>query len=605
MTENLVFTGIGHSYGKYKILNKDIEEAVEKGFLGGFSKEKISSGKKYRQFCEKYGKISEFEYFAGHFMGFSERHHVVPFPPTNKKLHYAETSLDLGVRAIDNALKDACLKANKIDAWFVSTVSPHEQAPGIANSIKSYFTKFEDQNPCFSLASGCSGFNINLERAIEYFRNNPDAKHIVVAHTETMSSFLLQRIKFVPFVTFGDAAAAVIISKIHGKEKCGIIDIVNLHDLNMLDHVGVDQYNNLYMDDSLIKDRAIINIHHASEISLKKSNLNIDDIDMLVPHQTGNIILHQAAENLGISKDKVYMEGQKKFGNVSGTTVPICLSLLKKDKQLKKGMKILSATAGVGGTYGAFTYIVPEEKEKMEKFYKFKNDLSGKTVLLLGASGETGIKIAGELEKRNAKIILHTKKNKEKIKNIKNAEIFAADFANESQVKLFINEILNSYTEIDFVINAVSSLDRDTAYDVNFLAVCMIYKNILPLVKSVIIQIGSVTEDQGFNNFDEWTSSQRSMHGFLSSASGELLKNGIKTIYFMPGFAEKGISENFDEIEKFRFMISSGQEKLLNNQDLACNIVSSLYLPKIRGATDSYENAMLVRRIGYKAEVDV
>ncbi len=605
MTDNFVFTGTGDAYGKFKISNKDIDEAIDKGFLGGFSKEKIHASNKYKEFCKINGEISAFDYFAGNIMGFYERHHVAPFPPTKKKLHYAETSLELAVKAIDEALSDALIKPDSIDAWFISTVSPHEQAPGIATSVKSYFTEFYNQSPCFSLTSGCSGFNINIQRAVEYFKNNPDAMHIVVAHTETMSRFLKQRVKFIPFVTFGDAAAAVIISRLKDNEKYGIIDIVNLQDLHMLDYVGVDENKNLYMDDNLIKDRAILNIPHASEICLKKSGFKIDDIDLLVPHQTGNVILYQAAEKLGIPKERVYLEGQKKFGNVSGTTVPICFSLLNKSGKLKDGMKILSATAGVGGTYGAFTYIVKNKKNKNDNFYRYSNDLKDKNVLVLGASGATGFEIANELQKRNAKLILHANQNSEKLKCFENAEIIKCDFSDSNDVKSFMDTILKKYDKIDYLINSVSTIDKKHANTVNFIAPFEIIKNILPIIKSSILQVGTITEELSFYDFNEWTSSHRSIHGVLASASGEFLKTGIRILYFIPGFSENGISNKFDNKEKFRFMLSAGQSEYLDNKKVASNIVKSLYLPKILDSTDNYENAMQVRRIGYRREVDV
>jgi 3-oxoacyl-[acyl-carrier-protein] synthase III len=606
MIENFVFTGYGNSCGKYKITNSDIETAIEKGFLGGFSKEKIAAGSRYKQFLETNPNTSPFDFFAGHIMGFYERHHVAPFPPTKKKLHYAETSLGLAVRAIDEALEDAEIKASEIAAWFVSTVSPHEQAPGIANTIKAYFTEFENQSPCYTLASGCSGFNINLQRATEYFKQNPQAKHVVVAHTETMSSFLRQRIKFVPFVTFGDAAAAVVISRIMDDNKYGLIDIVNMHDLNMLDYVGVDENQNLYMDDSLIKDRAILNIPQAALKCIEKSKMKIEEIDMLVPHQTGNVILYKAAENLGIPREKVYLEGQKRYGNVSGATVPICFSLLNKNNQLRDGMKILSATAGVGGTYGAFTYIVKQKNKKTAaNFYKYTDDLKGKTALVLGASGSIGIEVSHELERRGAKLILHGNQNVQKLKSFKNAEIIIADFNNEEEIENLVDYFTGRNIYPDYLINAVSITNDSNAYKIAFKTPVDIIKSLITNIKSCVIQIGTVCEEMPFYDFDMWTSAHRSIHGFLASASGEFLKLGVRTIYFVPGFTQEGLSRNFDEKEKFRFMMKTGQEKYLTPKQIAVEIVKSLYLPKIIDTVNYYENAMIVRRMGYKMEVDV
>ena len=93
----------------------------------------------------------------------------------------------------------------QIDGWIVSTVSYHEHAPGIAATLKCYFVGAENQSPVMSLTSGCAGFNTGVKRAIEHFKANPRINHILLAHTEAMSHFLISNNDFVSHSTFGDA----------------------------------------------------------------------------------------------------------------------------------------------------------------------------------------------------------------------------------------------------------------------------------------------------------------------------------------------------------------------------------------------------------------
>jgi 3-oxoacyl-[acyl-carrier-protein] synthase-3 len=603
--ENYIFSGFGYSAGKYKISNSDIQEAIDKGFLKGFSKERINQSSTYQDYIKQYPGASELDYFAGHVMGFVERHNVTPFPPTKKKLYHSETSLELGVKAVKNALQDSNIQAHNIDAWFVSTVSPHEQAPGIGATIKSFFTDFDNPSPAFTIASGCAGFNINLEKAIHYFKMHPEANNIVILHTETMSVFLTDRIKFVPFVTFGDAAAAVILSRSFDDEKCGILDIVNYHDLKMLDYVGVDNNWNLYMDDKLIKDRAIINIPYASEQCLKLSKWKTSDIDYFVPHQTGNIILKPSAEKLNIPFEKVFLEGQNYYGNISGATVPLSFSLLHEQNMLKDNHKILSATAGVGGNYGAFTYTHKKITTKKSEFFLFENNLKNKTVLVLGASGELGLEICKELDKREATLWLHGNTNINKLKAFQNAKVFKCDFSNKEDLNDFIEELKKSDTAFDYVIKTSGSVALDKAFDVNFYAPIQIINAITHKIKNTIINIGSATEDAELYENDIWISSNRAFHGYLSSASGEFFKYGIRTVYLQPGFLNRGIVDKINEKNVFRFMMYVAQPEKLKIEDVAKDIVSSLYLPKVLQIQYCYENAMLLGRMGYKLEVDV
>jgi len=339
--ESYIFSGIGHAEARFKITNNEIGTALHNYHLSGFSNDKVVSSRNYQEFLKRQPGKTAFDYFTEEKMGFSVRHHVTPFPPTNKKIYFAESSLDLAVRAVRNALNNSGVHPSQVAAWFLSTVSPHEQAPGMAASMKSYLVSINNTTPAFTLTSGCAGFNINLERAVEYLKFHPESTHVVVVHSETMSSFLTNRIKFVPFVTFGDGAAAVVLSKVETPLPQGLLNIVNYHDVSMVDFVGVDKRWDLFMDDNVIKDRAIINIPAAAESALRNTGWQTTDIDFFVPHQTGNAILLPAIEKLGIPRSKLFTDAQMQYGNVSGATVPMSLSLLHQQNKLSPGTKIL------------------------------------------------------------------------------------------------------------------------------------------------------------------------------------------------------------------------------------------------------------------------
>ncbi|MDR2836846.1 MAG: SDR family NAD(P)-dependent oxidoreductase [Bacteroidales bacterium] len=608
MYENYYFSGFGFFTGKFKIKNSDIEEAIDKGFLQGFNKSRILKNENYQNFLKNNTESTPLEFFAGEIMGFKERYYVTPFPPTRKKLYYAESSLELAVKAIKNALIDSQVQATEIGAWFASTVSPHEQAPGIAATIKSFFCKSDNFSPAISTISGCAGFLINVEKAVNFLKSHSEVNHVVVAHTETMSSFLTQRIKYVPFVTFGDTAAAIIISKTNSFDKFGIIDVSNFHDLKMLDYVGVDNNSNLYMDDKFIKDRAIENIPIATKICLKKSAWEIDDIDLFVPHQTGNIIIKPAAEKLQIPKEKIFMEAQNYYGNVSGSTIPLSLCLLNEQKKLQDGTKIMSATAGVGGNYGAFSYIHKQKNKKNEDFYLYYDDLKGKNILIIGASENLGFHIANECNSRGANLFLHCSSNNSKVlSNFGNPKMYNCDISNKNNLQSFLNELIVTGIIFDYLIIASSGIDKENALQENFFSIVEIINCLVKnhQIKSKILKIGCAMEDSKCFNDDLWLSSNRAIHGFLASASGEFSSYGINTVYLQPAFLEDGISSKINQKTVSQFMYQIGQNEMLSTEDFSKDVVNSLYLHKVLNFSYSYENTMLVGRIGYKPEVDL
>lgn len=600
--QSFYFSGYGHSAGKFKISNSDIFTAIEKSYLGGFSEDKILSSKNYEAYHIDNPDTSAFEYFAGHKMGFHNRHHVTPFPPTRKKLYYAETSLDLAVIAVKNAIQDSGIHPEKFGAWFLSTVSPHEQAPGMAASLKAHFVRFKNQTPTFTLASGCAGFNENLERAKDYMIEHPEIDHVIIVHAETMSAFLTNRVKFVPFVTFGDAASAIILSRGDFPQSRGLQKVLNYQDQKMLDFVGVDKNWNLYMDDSVIKDRAIVNIQIAASKVLEISNWSVDEIDWFIPHQTGNAILLPTADALGIPHKKVFLDEQHEFGNTSGATVAISLSMLNSSNRLKPGAKILSAMAGVGGNYGAFTYVVPDrEKAKLKNVYE--SDLEGKTVLVTGASGYLGNAVAVQLLELGANCILHYNTNVPIVPECHKSRVYfiKADFCNESEIKSFINYIAAS--KINFFINAASNIENHKK--VNFLTAFEIIKAVLLKQPECVINIGNAAEDTLIPELKDYLGSISAYHGILASASGEFFSKKVRLVYYMPSIMNGGISKKVNAKQIFRFMMSVGQEEALDLTITAKKIVKSLYIPKVENVQNSYENLMIVRRDGYKLEVDI
>ncbi len=617
MTTSYIFTGMGHSAGKYKITNEFIGDALRKGFLRGFDEERMAKSKNYLSYKEKNPNIGPFDYFVREKMGFNTRWHVTPFPPTRKKLNYAESSLELGVKAADMAMKDAGVTPKQIEAWFVSTVSPHQKAPGIAAAIKSHFVGFKNFTPAYTLTSGCSGFNINLERAIEFLKVNPKVKHVVVGHTETMSSFLTQRVKFVPFVTFADGAAFVVLSRVQTKTPQGVLHINNYQDIQMVDFVGVDKNWNLYMDDSLIKDRAVQNIPEASIEVLDKSNWKIADVDLCVPHQTGNAILYPAAQQLGLSPEQVYLEAQHEYGNISGATVPIAFSMLNEADKLKPGMKILSPMAGVGGNYGAFTYVVPDSNNSLPKLEcLFRGDLKGTNAIVLGASGTLGSEIARELILRGANVILHYNKHNQKISELVLlakangviCESYQADFNDKEQVDRLVNSVTREEREINFFVNAAGVLmsrKHGKVLNVNNYAPLKIFKKIIPCLKGTALFVGAAAEDINVPEIHNFISAKRSLHGTMASMSGEILKAGNYLVWYIPGVLNEGMLGNIDAKALYKFTVEIGQEKPLAVNETAFRIVNSLYIPKVEGTHHDYENAMVVRRDGYQLEVDI
>lgn len=613
--ENYIFSGTGYSLGKYLTTNQELEEAVRKESLTGFNENRIKNSKGYKLFVESNPDVSPFCYFVEHVMGFNTRNHVVPFPPTLAKSKNKDTALELAVDAVSGALEDAGIHPEKIDKWFFSNATGFEQAPGIAATVKCHFVNLNNQKPTFTVNSACVGFNINLQNAIEFLKCNPDAKHVIVSHTEVMSGLLNNKTDFVPFATFADAAAAVVLSKSESDKREGVLSVLNKEDMYMIDFLGADKAGNLYMGAGQVKNRATENIVNISKEILEKSCIDQNDIDLLIPHQTGNAIVLSAVEKLNFPIQKVYQEVQKNHGNLSGASVPVSISKLFTESRLKSGQKILCPVAGLGGEFGAFIYVVPEFSAKTK--IDISGDLQGKTALVTGSSGDLGLEIACRLAERGCNLVLQYNSGYEKINNLKNKLSDKNVNIKLKKADFLINEdftnLVNSIEKIDFLIHSsgvtgnisracdISREDMSKTLEINALIPIELTKRLSSKISKggTILYIGSAAEDAQFSGNSDYISSKRALHGFAVSFADELIIRGIRTIYYMPGIIKGNMSRKLSEMQLNNSMALINQESILETSRIAESIVNSLYKFKVVRVRSEYENSAIIRKDGY------
>jgi 3-oxoacyl-[acyl-carrier-protein] synthase-3 len=86
---------------------------------------------------------------------------------------------------------------------------------------------------------------------------------------------------------------------------------------------------------------------------LKKANLSLSDIDVIVPHQANQRIIEGIAQKLGLPIEKFIVSIQN-HGNTSAASIPLAFWEGIKAGQIKRGQKILFVGLGAGLAFGAF-----------------------------------------------------------------------------------------------------------------------------------------------------------------------------------------------------------------------------------------------------------
>ena len=112
--------------------------------------------------------------------------------------------------------------------------------------------------------------------------------------------------------------------------------------------------------------------------------------------------------------------------------------------------------------------------------------------------------------------------------------------------------------------------------------------------------VGSAAEDAQFSGSSAYVATKRSLHGFVASASWEAFSKGLRTVYYMPGIVETGMTEQLNSKQVFMAMQQINQNNLLPVDNVAERIVKSLYLINVNKVDDSFENILTVRRDGYQ-----
>lgn len=279
-----------------------------------------------------------------------------------KQRHIAsreEASSDLGVKAALEALKDADLGVEDIDGIVTATLSPDHIFPSTACIIQGKLGAVKAA--AFDVGAGCSGFVYALTVALGLVETGFD--NVLVIGTEAISRFVNWQDRST-CVLFGDGAGAAIVGRVN---KGGVLGFDlgsdgSGHGLLTVPVGGsrepvtvgnIDQNRHfLYMSGSEVFRFAVRILPKTSKKALEKANLNISDLDWMIPHQANTRIIDAAIDLLQLDKNKVIVNLER-YGNTSAASIPIAWVEAVKDGKIKRGDKLLLVGFGAGLTWAS------------------------------------------------------------------------------------------------------------------------------------------------------------------------------------------------------------------------------------------------------------
>jgi len=273
---------------------------------------------------------------------------------------------DLATAAARQALEDAGLTINDIDALVVATTTPDMVFPSTASVVQ--YKLGGVGFPAWDIQAVCSGFVYGLAQMDGMMRAGM-FKRVLLIGAESMTRIVDWKDRGT-CVLFGDGAGAVVL-EVSDKEG-GVLGSV-LHcdgsyrhllkaqhpypgaspDDSMMD-MGIDAAGvaAIEMKGNEVFRMAVSKLGEVVHEILAQCSISADEVDWLVPHQAKIRILQATAKKLGADMNKVIVTVDQ-HANTSSASVPLALNKAYRDGRFETGQLLLLEAFAGGFAWGA------------------------------------------------------------------------------------------------------------------------------------------------------------------------------------------------------------------------------------------------------------
>ncbi|MDR4504659.1 MAG: ketoacyl-ACP synthase III [Candidatus Scalindua sp.] len=268
---------------------------------------------------------------------------------------------DLAVEASLRALEDAKVLPSELDLIVTSTITPDCLFPSTSCFVQEKLGA--TRAGAFDILAACAGFIYALSIAKNFVLSGT-RQTVLVVGAECLSK-VTDYTDRTTCVLFGDGAGAAVVQKSKGRRE--IVKTLlgadgSQADLLMLpaggsrmpaSHETVDSRSHyIKLKGKLLFKLAVTNMVEVILKSVKDHNITINDIDLIIPHQSNIRIIEAAMERLNMPKDKAYVNIDR-YGNTSSASIPIAIDEIDKNNILKPGSTVLLVAFGGGLTWSS------------------------------------------------------------------------------------------------------------------------------------------------------------------------------------------------------------------------------------------------------------
>jgi 3-oxoacyl-[acyl-carrier-protein] synthase-3 len=272
-----------------------------------------------------------------------------------------ETTFSLSLKAARAALEVADRDPAHLDLIVVATVTPDHAFPATACLLQDALGA--SNAAAFDLSAGCSGFVYGLALVADLLAVGTYNRALVIG-AETLSR-ITDWTDRSTCVLFGDGAGAVlveangaqggILSSVLGSDGSG-------GDLLLLPAGGSAQpasaetvsggQHYLQMQGRQVFRFATRIMPEAVREVLERAGLEVEDVDLFLPHQANDRILQAAARGLGVPETRMF-SNLARYGNTSSASIPIALCEALQKGLIRRDDVVVCVGFGAGLTWAA------------------------------------------------------------------------------------------------------------------------------------------------------------------------------------------------------------------------------------------------------------
>jgi 3-oxoacyl-[acyl-carrier-protein] synthase-3 len=267
----------------------------------------------------------------------------------------------MAAKAARLAMERAGVTGEDIDLIVVATITPDMMFPSTACLVQQKIGA--RRAAAFDIEAACSGFIYALEIAQQFIASHT-YNTVLVIGAEKLSSIIDWKDRNT-CVLFGDGAGAAILQSrgdTHGLlTACMGADgskgeLLSMPAGGSRQPATVDSVNArlhyLRMDGKETFKSAVNAMYQAAQEALRRCEIDISQIKLIIPHQANRRIIDAVGDRLGARPDQVFVNLHK-YGNTSAASVAIALDEAVTAGLIQRGDLVLLVVFGAGLTWGA------------------------------------------------------------------------------------------------------------------------------------------------------------------------------------------------------------------------------------------------------------